>query len=258
MVERVTEEDLQHYPTCTCGKCIVRRLRSRQIPSFPYGKDIGSVYGKDFRWIDPLKLPEITNKSKQSGFGKQYREHLPTALMSTHKFDYRPFKIQPKEITLKQSTIESGPFFGKSTYNCTYFDWGSSNVGKNTPLAYRSIGIPLRGDSNYKESYPRYPEDTYRVEKGKDKAKDTLNFYGKLIPESIMKRDYKPIDFSQPHYFNKDKIKRNEIEKSSMIPAPFPKSNFESNYVTSYVDLSGFPCKLRDYLNHRQVKYLEI
>ena len=34
---------LRTVPKCTCGKCIVRRLRGNNFPSFPYNKNITRI-----------------------------------------------------------------------------------------------------------------------------------------------------------------------------------------------------------------------
>ena len=39
-------------PKCTCGKCIVRRLRENLFTPFPYAKDLSSTYKEDFDWKD--------------------------------------------------------------------------------------------------------------------------------------------------------------------------------------------------------------
>jgi hypothetical protein len=258
VIQKIEEDTLKHVPVCTCGKCIVRRLRTSLFPNFPYGKNIGSVYSKDFAWNDPLKLPSVYNKSKHSGFENTYKEHLPTALISTNKFDYRPFKINPQPIKEQKLIIDSAPFSGSSTYNSTYLNWGSAGIPKNEKPQFHDIKIPLRGRSNYKESYFLYDPAFYNKGRAINFSKDTLEFYGKLKPDTTMKLSYRPVDFSDKHYFNNDKIKRFEIEKCQLVPAPFPKSNFVSTYSTGYVDMNEKKCQLREFLNEKNIKYLEI
>ena len=38
---------LRTVPKCTCGKCIVRRLRGNNFPAFPYNKNMCSTYIDD-------------------------------------------------------------------------------------------------------------------------------------------------------------------------------------------------------------------
>ena len=51
----------QTVPKCTCGKCIVRRLRENLFTPFPYAKDLASTYKDDYDWkTNPKEGPELT------------------------------------------------------------------------------------------------------------------------------------------------------------------------------------------------------
>jgi hypothetical protein len=118
-------------PHCTCGKCIVKRLRKDFFTSFPYNKNLSSTYGCDFTKRDPLlKSCDAYNRAKHSAFERVYKEHLPTSLMSTMKYDFKPFKVTVEYIKPKDQKVESIPFFGKSSHNFFYPNWGSTSIGK--------------------------------------------------------------------------------------------------------------------------------
>ena len=50
MLEVTINGKLTKVPPCTCGKCIVRRLRKDFFSSFPYNKDLASTYKNDYDW----------------------------------------------------------------------------------------------------------------------------------------------------------------------------------------------------------------
>jgi hypothetical protein len=245
-------------PTCTCGKCIVRRIRKGFFDSIPYNKNLGSTYTKDYDWKTNNLNPDFYNRSKHSGFEGCYRTHLPTGLMSTMKFDYKPFKVDLEDPKRQDIKLESVPFFGRTTYSVAYPNWGSSLSDKNTKTTLPEIKIPLRGNSNYKENYIKHPDEFYAKRPAANFAKATLEFFGKLNPDTTYKTSFLPVDFNQPHYFTKDKVRKENVEKSSLIPADFPKSNFESIYHTSFVDFQDRKCRLAEYLKKRGISYLEI
>ena len=86
---------MQTVPKCTCGKCIVRRLRGNMLPGFPYNKNLASTYIDDYDW--KTNIPEdpnsVYNRSKHNSFEGAYREHIPTSLISTAKMSFKPFKV---------------------------------------------------------------------------------------------------------------------------------------------------------------------
>jgi hypothetical protein len=245
-------------PFCTCGKCIVKRMRKDFFSSFPYSKNLGSTYVKDFDWKTQEKGPEFYNRSKHSGFEGTYKEHLPTSLVSTMKFDYRPFQVKMEEEKPQEQLIESVPFFGRSTYSTNYPNWGSTHIGDNKGIKLPEIKVPLRGKSNYKENYGMYDPKFYKQRDPTNFQRNTLEFFGKLNPDTIYGTSYKPVNFKLKHYFGNETCKKHDIEKSSMIPADFPKSNFESNYSQSFVDFKDNKCQLAEYLKKSGIKWLEV
>lgn len=256
---------IQTVPLCTCGKCIVKRLRKEHFLSYPYNKGLKSSYKNDYpahTLSKALNDPKfLHNKALGApGFDKIYKEHIPTSLISTHKMDYKPFKVDYEEPVPQNAEVDKVPFFGNSTYRTYYNGWGSTLEDKIPQEKLPDIKIPLRGNSNYKESYPKFPIDNYMPQDTKIIPKSTLEFYGKINPETSYGNTFKPVDFNQPHYFNKDdKKNKQNSEKTSFVPAEFPASNFESCYNSSIgnYDRTNL-CRLREFLKKRGKTCLEI
>jgi len=257
MTEEYKEID-DLVPLCTCGKCIVKRIRKDNFESFPYNKNLSSAYTSDFDWKNNRQVPKFYNRSKYSGFEGSYKEHLPTGLMSTMKFDFKPFKVKMEDKQVEEHKILSVPFFGRTTYSTNYPSWGAASVGSRDRVELPEIKVPLRGNSNYSENYIKYDKDFYK-KRDQLLSKSTLEFYGKFNPDTTFKTSFKPVDFNQPHYFNRERMTKTKVEgKSSLIPAEFPKSNFESLYSQSYVDFKDKRCALSEYMKRKGIKSLEI
>ena len=114
----------QTVPKCTCGKCIVRRLRENLFTPFPYAKDLASTYKSDYDWkTNPIEDPDY-NVSKHNSFEGAYKEHIPTSLISTAKMSYKPFKVKEDKRKKPDEEPYKVPFIGKSSYTRHYPDWG--------------------------------------------------------------------------------------------------------------------------------------
>ena len=246
-------------PYCTCGKCVVKRMRKDGFENMPYNKNMSSAYTAEFDWKNNKKNPEFYNRAKRSQLEGAYKEHLPTGLMSTMKFDYKPFKVKMEERKTEEHKILSVPFFGRTTNSTAYLNWGSSSAGATTKVELPDINVALRGNSNYTENYVKYEADFYKKREATNFKKATLEFYGKFNPDTTFNTSFKPVDLNQKHYFNRERITKTKVEgKSSLIPAEFPKSNFESLYSQSYVDFRDKKCALSEYLKKHELKCLEI
>ncbi len=246
-------------PLCTCGKCVVVRVRKDLFEKFPYRKNLASSYGSDFDWKNADKNPDFYNRSKHTGFEGSYREHLPSGLISTMKFDYKPFRVQREHKVPEEHKVISAPFFARTTNQVTYPNWGSMNScnEKNTKLP--EIRVPFRGNSNYAQNYGGYDPEVYKNRNPLLKTNPTLEFYGKFKPDTTFNTSFKPIDLNQPHYFNRERVTKTMVEgKSSLEPANFPKSNFESLYSRSYIDYKDFKCPLHEHMKKSGTRTLEI
>jgi hypothetical protein len=242
-------------PVCTCGKCLVKRLRKNFFTSFPYNKGLSSTYGTDYPGKNPIGKEDLYNRAKHTGFEGVYKEHLPTSLMSTMKYDFKPFQVKLEDEKPTEHKVESIPFFGRSMYNTHYPNWGSTLIGKEKPEVLPEIKVPLRGKPHYKENYIAYDPNFYQKRDPTNFAKDTLQFFGKVQPETTYGTSFKPVDFNQPHYFPKDTFKKTDIERTSLIPTDFPTP--DTLYQTDYKPYDS-KCRLAEYLKSRGMRQLEI
>ena len=252
---------LHTVPKCTCGKCIVRRLRGNNFPSFPYNKNMASTYIDDYDW--KTNVPEdpnsVYNRSKHNSFEGAYREHIPTALISTAKMSFKPFKVKEEEKQKPKEKDLEVPFIGKSTYNRHYPSWGKLTPNDNTLQPREEINVPLRGVPNYKESYPRYDDKYYKNDDPLNFCKSTLKFDGDLDPRTTYNEDYKPNDLSNKIYFPDDKLINGAKGESTVLKnPPNAPGNMNTTYRRDYVKYDDKMCKLRKWLNARGMRYLVI
>lgn len=255
---------LECVPTCTCGKCVVKRLRKGNFLSYPYNKNIKSMYQDDFG-PNNSQIPfndkkKYFNKAKICNIGQTYTDHIPTSLLSTQKKDFKPFKVSQEENVPTKYELDKAPFLGNTTYKNAYTDWGSTKESKIPTDKLPDIHIPLRGEANYKESYPRYGKKNYENTDLKIIPKPNLTFFGSLNPDTSYGTTFKPVDFKQPQYFNQDgKNNKKGWEKTSFVSANFPPSNFETSYSKSIgnFDTKNI-CKLREFLVKRGKNSLEV
>ena len=262
MLEVTINGKLTKVPPCTCGKCIVRRLRKDFFNSFPYNKDLASTYKNDYDWKTntPDNPDEVYNRSKHNGFEGAYKEHIPTSLISTMKMDYKPFKVQIENKPKPKKEPFIIPFMGRTTNQTTYPNWGAMvPTPDSEDNKMPDIHVPLRGQSNYVENYPRYDEKFYKKGEPLDFAKATLNFYGKINPRTTYGDAFKPVDFGNPNYFPKEPlINTAQGENSVFSPCNNQPGTFDSTYKGDDVPYDDKMCKLRKYLNAHGMRYLEI
>ena len=190
----------QTVPKCTCGKCIVRRLRENLFTPFPYAKDLSTTYKTDYDWkTNPREGPDY-NRSKHNSFEGAYKEHIPTTLISTAKMSFRPFKVKEEKKKKPDEEPYKVPFIGKSTYTRHYPDWGVGEPTGDTLPPPEEIIVPLRGIPNYTESYPRYDPKYYDTGDPLNFTKPTLKFDGELDPRTTYNEAYKPTDLTNKIY----------------------------------------------------------
>lgn len=244
-------------PLCSCGRCIVKRERTTLNPLFPYNKKLGSTYLKDYDQKESLLSPKYFNRSKRNCFDGSYKEHLPAGLMSRMKYDFKPFKIVLEENKSPVKNLESIPFWGKSSYNSFFPNYGSPTNGNTEKVILPRIAVPLRGKSNYLDNYKRYEDEVYKNRDPMIVQKASINFKGQLSPDTTLRDTYKPFDYSQKHYFSPDKVKKAEKEKTALIPANYSNDNFKSTYENFFSEKPK-SCELATYLKVRGLKNLEL
>lgn len=258
MLEVTIDGVKEKVPPCTCGKCIVRRLRKDFFTSFPYNKNLGSTYTIDYPWKTKIKDPGYYNRSMHTGFENQFKEHLPNGLISEMKSKYLPYKVDLDHLKKDPAKIYSIPFIGRSTNEVMFPNWGAITSEKKEEVKLPDINVPFRGKSNYSENYVKYPDNFYAGREPLNFAKATLKFYGNIKPDTTYRTSYRPVDFNQPHYFPTEKDVNPNLKSFAFLPPDFPPDNFDTSYRTSYVNYEDKMCKLRQYLNARGLRYLVI
>lgn len=257
----IIEEKYKTIPSCQCGKCVVRRKRGGGDPSFPYNKNMNSTYIDDYGWKTniPEDPSQVYNRAKHNSFEGGFREHIPSTLISTAKMCYKPFKVKREDKKGPAEQAYQMPFIGKSTYLRHYPSWGkitSSGVTQEKP---DDIVVPLRGTSNYKESYPKYNDRYYSNPEPLNFMKPTLKFNGELDPRTTYLENYKPNDLSDKNYFpGEEPINEAKGESNVLKSAPFAPGTLGSTYKRDYVPYEDQMCNLRKYLNERGLRYLVI
>lgn len=242
-------------PLCTCGTCIIKRDKKDHFFSLPYSSRLGSIYQNDFNWKNPRVFKTDYLKATHSAHENSYRKNINNCLISTSKMSYKPFKVSLEGIEPKTVNVQSIPFYGSTTYENTYINFGSSRLPKNSDPDDKDFRVAFRGNSSYRCDFK--PHDYSQTQK-KIIYPPTLKFVGDISNETEFRYNYKPVDLKQPAYFGGDKINKAEINKSQMIPCPFPKSNFESITNTSFKDHFKEPCKLRDYMKRNNLTAIEV
>lgn len=249
----------EQVPQCTCGKCIVRRLRKPFWTDLPYTKDLGSTYNKDYPWKRPLKTkPPFYNRAVHTGYENSFKPSLPNGHISEMKSKYRPYSVDPNDYKKesKSTPCYSSPFIAGTTYDNFFPDWGSIAGEKPKPIPYSLLQIPLRGNSNYGENYIKHPDKFYKQRDPALFTAPTLKFFGDIKPETSYDTTYKPINLNQPLYFPKENDKNPYFTSNAFYHPTVPPD--ESTYKAHYKEYEDGMCKLRIYLNARGMKHLVI
>jgi len=247
-------------PFCSCGKCIIRRDRNgNRGTKYPYNKNMGSTYNKTHDLKGKGLSALYFNRSIRNGFEGSYKEHLTAGLMSTMKFDFKPFLIKLDNSRLENQNLEQTPFFGKSTYSANFPSWGGASSGNGLKEKLPIINVPFRGNSNYLENHKKFEEENYRYLSPNLKQHSTLEFKGKILNDSNFKESYKPFEKEKTYYLNPDRPKKADKEKAVIIPADYPKSgNFGSTYGLNFKDSLNTDCELAQFLKKSGLNNLEL
>lgn len=245
-------------PLCTCGKCVVKRGKKDHFNSLPYSSKLASMYQNDFNWKNPRRFKTDYLKATHSAMENSYRKNIPGCLVTTNKIAYKPFKVSLEGIEPKTKKVESIPFYGSTTYENTYINFGSTRLAKGIEPDDKEFKVNFRGKSLYSLDFRPHDTEDYMKKDTYIYYKPTLKFVGNVASDTEFNQNFKPIDYNQPAYFGGDKLKKGDLYKSQMIPCPFPKSNFESITNTAFVDHFKRPCKLKEHLMKKNLTSLEI
>jgi hypothetical protein len=237
-------------PYCTCGKCIIKRNREGNRNSkYPYNNKMSTTYTNSFQKKGKGLSAVFLNRSIRNNFDGKYKEHLTSGLMSTMKFDFKPYLIKSNKNQDDLKDIENIPFYGRSTYGSNFPSWGKASSGNEEKEKLPFISIPFRGGTNYSDNYiPHETQKNYPF----IKQESSLGFNGKILNDSNVRESYRPIE----RFFSMEKPKKNEIEKDNLIAADYPKE-FGSTYGNSFKILDS-QCELANYLKKSGMKNLEL
>ena len=238
-------------PPCTCGKCIVRRLRKDFFESLPYSKDLGSTYTKDYPWKNPYKNPIYYNRSMHTGFENSYKPAILGGHISEMRDKYRPYKTDPTAFKKVGHQVTSKPFIGNTTYDIEFPDWGSINTSKNKEVPYPAVVVPLRGESDYHRNYIKYPDKYYKPREPYNFNHSNMRFYGNLKPDTTYRTSYVPKEIPP-----KESTDNPFLKSNAFVSADAPPEN--TTYHDHYVEYDHSMCELRKYLNARGMPYLVI
>lgn len=252
------EGHCEEYPLCTCGKCVVKRGKKDHFHSLPYSSRLNSIYQSDFNWKNPRLFSTDYLKATHSAQENAYKKNINNCMISTAKLSYKPFKVSVEGCEKKPVQVESVPFYGSTTYENTYINYGSTRLAKGVEVDNKDFRVAFRGKSNYAIDYKNYGEEDYNRSNKLIKYKPTLKFVGALTQETEFRDNYKQIDFNQPAYFGNEKYKKSDLQKDQMLACPFPKSNFESVSKTSLVNHFNIPCKLNEFMKKKNITSIEI
>ena len=255
--ETIIEKCL-NIPLCTCGNCCLKRKKHDHFISLPYSSRLSSLYQHDFNWKNPRVFKTDYLKATHSAQENSYKKNINNCLISTNKLSYKPFKVSLEGIEPKSVKVESIPFYGSTTYENNYINYGSTRLAKGIEPDNRSFKVNFRGNSTYRNTYIPHDKEEYMKPNKYIYYKPTLKFVGDLSNETEIRDNYKPVDFKQPAYFGGDKLNKADLYKNQIIPCPFPKSNFESVTKTAFKDHSKEPCKLKEYMKKINVTSIEI
>jgi len=247
-------------PMCTCGKCILRRDRfGNRGTKYPYNKTMGSTYTKIHDKKDNGLRAQYFNRSIRNGFEGSYKENLTASLMSTMKFDFKPFLIKLDPSRLESKNVEQVPFWGKSTYNANFPSWGEASSGNGPKEKLPFIPVPFRGNSNYLENHKKFNEDNYRFLTPNLKQFAHIDFKGKILNDANSKEAYKPFEKEKTYYLSLERPKKVDKEKAVIIPADYPKSdNLNSTYGMNFGNNLNNECELAKFLRKTGMKNLEL
>lgn len=247
-----------NVPLCTCGKCPVKRGKKDHFHSLPYSSKLASMYQNDYNWKNPRVFKTDYLKATHSAMENSYRQNIPGCLVTTNKIAYKPYKVSLEGIKPKTHRVENMPFYGSTTYENTYINFGSSRIAKGLEPDNQDFKVAFRGKSMYTQDYRNHDPENYMKKDTLIHYKPTLRFVGDISGDTEFNQNYLPVDYNQPAYFGGDKLKKSDLYRSQNIPCQFPKSNFESVTRTSYVDHFQRPCRLREYLTKLNLTALEV
>ena len=242
------------YPNCTCMKCVIRRERSQRKGNYQFSS-AGTQYMNEYEEKKYISSPKYFNRSNRNCFDGTYKKHLSSGLMSTMKFDFKPFKVKLDEDNSNKHNLKSFPFWGKSSYDTNFANYGSASNGNDPKKDLPFIKIPFRGGSNYGDNFQKHKDD-YSDRDSNLKINCSLGFKGYMNPESHKSEQFKPADFTQQHYFSPERSYKATREKATIIPAKY--HDADSTSYENFFNEKNKHCKLDSFLHSKGKRFMQL
>jgi len=239
-------------PFCSCGKCIIRRDRDgNRGTKYPYNRTMGTTYTNAFQRKGKGISAPYFNRSIRNGFDGKYKEHLTSGLLSTMKFDFKPFMIKLDPSRREINDFENTPFYGRSTYDCNFPSWGGASSGNGPKEKLPLIPVPFRGGSNYTDNYKPFDDDGYKISP-EMKQFASIAFRGRILNDPNGRESYQ----GRINPFSMEKPKKYDKERAIILPADYPKE-FNSTYGGSFGPFNS-GCELANHLRKMGRTNLEL
>lgn len=243
-------------PDCTCMKCVIRRERSQRRGNYQFSS-MGTNYMSNYSEKEVVASPKYFNRSNRNNFDGSYKKHLTSGLMSTMKFDFKPFKVKLDEDNSDKTNLKSFPFFGNSSYKTNFAGYGSPSNGNDPKEDLPYIKIPFRGKSNYLENFKKYKENVYSNRDPNKAIKCSLGFKAFMSPDNTNKKQrFKDFDFKKEIYCPPQKSYKATREKATIIPAKY--LDADSTTYENFYNGDNKNCKLESFLHNKGVGFLQL
>lgn len=90
-----------------------------------------------------------------------FEKNIPGCLVTTNKTAYKPFKVSLEGIQPKIHKVEAVPFYGSTTNENTYINFGSTRLSKGIEMDKEDVKITFRGKSLYSTDFKNNNPNDY-------------------------------------------------------------------------------------------------
>jgi hypothetical protein len=251
-----TINENSEWPKCSCMKCIIRRERTQRKGNYQFSS-MGTNYMNEYEEKKMISSPKYFNRSNRNCFDGTYKKHLSSGLMSTMKFDFKPYKVKLDEDNSEKFKLNSFPFWGNSSYRSTFMNYGSASNGNDPKEKLPFIKIPFRGKSNYLDNFKKYENDVYSNRDSSLPINCSLGFKGYMSPQSVKMEQFQPADFvKQDYYFSPKRSFKATREKATIIPAKY--HDADSTTYENFFNEKNNNCQLENFLHSKGAGFMQL
>jgi len=237
-------------------KCIIRRERTQRKGNYQFSS-MGTNYMNEYEEKKMISSPKYFNRSNRNCFDGTYKKHLSSGLMSTMKFDFKPYKVKLDEDNSEKFKLNSFPFWGNSSYRSTFMNYGSASNGNDPKEKLPFIKIPFRGKSNYLDNFKKYENDVYSNRDSSLPINCSLGFKGYMSPQSVKMEQFQPADFvKQDYYFSPKRSFKATREKATIIPAKY--HDADSTTYENFFNEKNNNCQLENFLHSKGAGFMQL